>query len=236
MQIAVVRFPGSNCDMDVVHVLRDVLDTVVELVWHNDLRAGDYDAVILPGGFSYGDYLRSGVIAAFSPAMKEIKEIASRGAPVLGICNGFQILVEAGMLPGALLPNSSFTFVCKWVTLKCETNHTPFTQNLTTDRTLSMPVAHQEGRFVASRNLLSKLTNDGRVVFRYVNDKSKTTADANPNGSMDNIAGICNSQGNVLGLMPHPERASERIISRGGITDGLQLFESMVEFLRSSTE
>ncbi|MFQ5998910.1 MAG: phosphoribosylformylglycinamidine synthase I, partial [Candidatus Bathyarchaeia archaeon] len=131
MKIAVIRFPGSNCDMDVVHVLRDVLDTMVELVWHNDLRAGDYDAVILPGGFSYGDYLRSGVIAAFSPAMKEIKEIASRGSPVLGICNGFQILVESGMLPGALLSNSSLTFVCKWVTLKCETNHTPFTRNLT---------------------------------------------------------------------------------------------------------
>ncbi|MEM3030467.1 MAG: phosphoribosylformylglycinamidine synthase I [Candidatus Micrarchaeia archaeon] len=219
MRVAVIRFPGSNCDLDAVHALRDVLHAPCELVWHKEFKAEKFDAAILPGGFSYGDHLRAGVIAAFSPAMKEVRRMAEEGKPVLGICNGFQILVEGGLLPGALLRNAGMSFVCRWVTLRVERNRSLFASHLQ-GRLLRMPVAHGEGRYYVEEDELSRLYANGQVVFKYVNEKGEATPEANPNGSLDNIAGVCNERGNVLGLMPHPERASEAIL--GGI-DGREL-------------
>ncbi|MEM1798105.1 MAG: phosphoribosylformylglycinamidine synthase I, partial [Candidatus Jordarchaeales archaeon] len=203
-----------------------------ELVWHKNFNSSAYDAVILPGGFSYGDALRAGVIAAFSPAMKHVKEMAREGKPVLGICNGFQILVEAGILPGALLRNDSLTFICKWVYLRLETSRTVFTRKAKVGQVLAMPIAHNEGKYFIDEKGLKELYENEQIVFRYSNDKGEVTPDVNPNGSLDNIAGVCNLEGNVLGLMPHPERAAETILSPYGTEDGRLIFESMVEFLR----
>lgn len=232
MKIAVIQFPGSNCDLDTLFVLRKVLDVETDLVWYKYLDGSDYDAVILPGGFSYGDHLRSGVIAAHTPCMKHIREMAAEGKPVLGICNGFQILVEAGLLPGALLQNSCLTFVCKWVTLRVETSRTAFTSIIPSGKILYMPIAHHEGRYVNDEKGLLGLYANEQVVFRYVNEKGEPTPESNPNGSMDNIAGICNLEGNVVGLMPHPERASEKILSPYSKNDGLLIFKSALEFLK----
>jgi len=232
LKVAVIKFPGTNCDLDTVHVLRDLLGLPTELVWHKAFRGAEYDAAILPGGFSYGDYLRAGVIAAHSPATKEVIEMAREGKPILGVCNGFQILIEAGLLPGALLPNDSLTFVCRWVTLRCETDRSVFTSLIPVDDLLHIPVAHQEGRYFNEAKALKEMAENGQIVFRYAHLDGKLTPEANPNGSVENIAGICNLEGNVLGLMPHPERASEKILSPFGDDDGLAIFESMVHFLR----
>lgn len=233
LRVAVISFPGSNCDLDTVYVLRRLLGVKADLVWHKFFNGSDYDAVILPGGFSYGDHLRSGVIAAHSSAMKHVKEMVEDGKPVLGICNGFQILVEAELLPGALMQNDCLTFVCRWVTVRAETNSTAFTNLIPKGKLLHMPVAHHEGRYMIDRKGFKELCENDQIVFRYVNEEGEATEEANPNGSMDNIAGICNLERNVVGLMPHPERASEEILSPYGGNDGLLVFESMLAYLKA---
>lgn len=232
MKIAVIQFPGSNCDYDVVYVLKNVLGVPTDLVWHKFFKNSVYDAAILPGGFSYGDYLRSGVIASHSPAMDEVKQMAEDGKPVLGICNGFQILIEAGLLPGALLPNDCLRFVCKWVTLRCETSKTAFTSLISEGKLLHIPIAHKEGRYFNTKEELKKMEERKQIVFRYVDENGKISFEANPNGSVKNIASVCNLKGNVVGLMPHPERASEKILSPYKNSNGLLLFKSMIRFLK----
>jgi len=232
LRVAILQFPGSNCDLDVLYVLRRVLGVKADLVWHKFFDGSSYDAVILPGGFSYGDSLRSGAIAAHSPAMKKIKDMAYCGKPVLGICNGFQILVESELLPGALMQNDCLTFVCKWVTLRAETNSTAFTRLIPRGSILHMPVAHHEGRYMIDEGGYKELCRNDQIVFRYADEKGELSKKSNPNGSMDNIAGICNKERNVVGLMPHPERASEKAVNPYGTNDGLLIFESMFEFIR----
>jgi len=220
MKVAVIRFPGANCDLDAVHALRDVVKAEAELVWHTELKGSEFDGALLPGGFTYGDHLRAGVIAAFSPAMKEIRGMAKEGKPVLGVCNGFQVLVEGGLLPGALLRNSSTLFSCKWVGLNCVSSKALFSKDVKPNSLLRMPIAHGEGRYVDDEKKLDELERNGQVIFKYVDEKGKETDSSNPNGSMRNIAGICNQEGNVMGMMPHPERACERIL---GGEDGLKI-------------
>lgn len=232
MKIAVTVFPGSNCDRDTVNILKNVLKIDADLIWHKESDLDSYDAVILPGGFTYGDYLRGGVIAAFSPIMKQVKEMALKGKPVLGICNGFQTLVEASLLPGALMTNNSMKFICKWTKLKVETNSTVFTNICKKDSILNMPIAHQQGRFFVDDNNLNILIENDQIVFSYVNSEGKKTDESNPNGSLMNIAGISNKAGNVVGLMPHPERASESILNPLRSEDGLLLFKSMLNHLK----
>lgn len=228
-----MKFPGSNCDLDVVHVLREVLNVDVDLFWHK--RGGlskDFHAAILPGGFSYGDCLRAGVISAYSPVIEEVRDMAMDGKPILGICNGFQILVEAGLLPGALLRNSSLRFVCRWVKLRVENTSTAFTSLFRKGSLVRMPIAHNEGRYFAESTELKELRRRERVVLTYVDDKGRTrpTQDVNPNGSIANIAGICNEDGNVVGLMPHPERASEELLSPLGSSEGILVFKSLLDW------
>ncbi|MFQ6134883.1 MAG: phosphoribosylformylglycinamidine synthase I [Nitrososphaerales archaeon] len=232
MKIAVTVFPGSNCDRDTLYILKNILKVDADLVWHREPDLDGYDAVILPGGFSYGDYLRGGVIAAFSPIMKQVKEMARNGRPVLGICNGFQTLVEAGLLPGALMTNISLKFVCRWTKLKIETSRTAFTTLCEMGSILNMPVAHHQGRFFVEEGELKRLINHGQIVFSYVNEEGEKTEEANPNGSLLNIAGICNEEGNVVGLMPHPERSSEPVLSPFQSEDGLLIFRSMLNHLK----
>jgi len=227
MRVAVVRFPASNCDLDAVTALKAVRGLEPSLVWHEDGRLRDYDAFVLPGGFSYADRLRAGAIAARSPAVRAVKEMSERGAPVLGICNGFQILVEAGMLPGALLRNTTLRFVCRWVEVEVENNSTVFTRGMRKGQVLRMPIAHNEGRFYLPKGELASLEDDGMVAFRYCDDSGRATPGSNPTGTLHNIAGICNRAGNVVGLMPHPERASDRVLSPFGTTDGGLLFASL---------
>jgi len=221
MRVAVIEFPGSNCDRDTVHVLKESLRIDANLVWHNDFKDGSYDAVILPGGFSFGDHLRAGIIAAHSPATKAVIQMASDGKPVLGICNGFQILIEAGLLPGALLRNAGLKFVCKWTALKVEANNSAFTCTFKKDTKIRMPIAHNEGRYFADDELLDALSAAGQIVMTYDEE--------NPTGTSRGIVGVSNEKGNVVGMMPHPERASDS--SLGG-TDGLKVFESMVEWAK----
>jgi len=230
MKIAVVRFPGSNCDQDCLRALRDGLGIRAEYLWHKETSVAGYDAIILPGGFSYGDYLRCGAIAAFSPVMRAVIHAANQGVPVLGVCNGFQILCETGLLRGALIRNRSLLFLCQTVVLKLENNATPFTRLLPEGSLLGMPIAHGEGAFYADEQTLLELEENEQVVFRYVDESGRQTQEANPNGSLNNIAGIRNSSGNVLGLMPHPDRSWDR---RLGSDDGLQLFRSLVDTLLS---
>ena len=225
MRFGIVTFPGSNCDYDAFHAVRDVLGEEAVYLWHRDHDLQGADVVVLPGGFSYGDYLRAGAIARFSPIMREVVAHAGRGAPVLAVCNGFQIACEAGLLPGALLRNSSLTFVCETVRLRVETDDTIFTSGYARGDVLRMPVAHGEGRYTADPELLDRLEGEGRVLFRYVGPNGEREAGANPNGSMRDIAGIVNDAGNVLGMMPHPERAVDALL---GSTDGLALFESLL--------
>jgi len=229
MNFAVVQFPGSNCDQDVVHVLRNVLGHSARLRWHKDSTLGAVDAVFIPGGFSYGDYLRTGAIARFSPVMAAVQQFAANGGLVLGICNGFQILCEAGLLPGALIRNRSLQFRCEHVYLKTETARSPFTNRVPSGKLLRIPIAHGEGCYFADEETRAKLQASDQVLWRYVNASGEPTAIANPNGSVDNIAGVCNEARNVAGLMPHPERASEAIL---GGTDGLLIFESMLSALQ----
>ncbi len=230
MKVAVIRFPGSNCDLDMVAALRLIRGVEPVLVWHEDagLGGGDYGAVVLPGGFSFADRLRAGVIAANSPAMAEVKRLAERGTPVLGVCNGFQTLVESGLLPGALLRNTTLKFVCKWTNVRVENTRTTFTAGLEQGQVLSMPIAHGEGRFFLPSAELARLERDGLVTFRYCEPSGKVTPASNPTGTLHNIAGICNKAGNVVGLMPHPERASEALLSPLGRADGALVLSSLV--------
>ena len=218
MKFGIVVFPGSNCDRDVAYVTKDLLLQSTRMVWHQETDISDLDVVILPGGFSYGDYLRCGAIARFSPVMQQVVEHAQKGKFVLGICNGFQVLTEAGLLPGALVRNRDLHFVCDRVPIKVEGNHLPWTQGYATGEIITLPIAHGEGQFYADEATLSEIEDNGQVVFRYEGD--------NPNGSLNNIAGICNSTGNVLGMMPHPERASDPML---GGSDGLKLFQGLLE-------
>jgi len=224
MKFGVVVFPGSNCDQDCAEVLRDVLRQPVVTLWHQETSLRGCDAIVLPGGFSYGDYLRTGAIAKFSPIMGAISRFARDGGLVIGICNGFQILVEAGLLPGALLRNVGLRFICRFVTLRVERADTPFTNRFRPGQAVRLPIAHNEGRYTVDAKTLPAI--QPQVVFRYCDAEGRITDDANPNGSMDAIAGLTNRAGNVLGMMPHPERASEEAL---GSTDGRLVFESMLE-------
>ncbi|MBD2595182.1 phosphoribosylformylglycinamidine synthase subunit PurQ [Nostoc spongiaeforme FACHB-130] len=217
-KFGVIVFPGSNCDRDVAYVTRDLLGQPTRMVWHQDTDIADLDVIIIPGGFSYGDYLRCGAIARFSPVMQQVIEHAQKGKFVLGICNGFQVLTEAKLLPGALTRNRDLHFICDRVPLKVENTSIPWTQAYTSQEIITLPIAHGEGRFYADKATLSAIEDNGQVVFRYAGD--------NPNGSLKQIAGICNRQGNVLGMMPHPERASDKML---GDSDGLSLFQGLLE-------
>jgi phosphoribosylformylglycinamidine synthase len=228
MKFAVIVFPGSNCDRDCFHVISRVLDAPVDYVWHRDEELGDVDCVVLPGGFSYGDYLRTGAVAKMSPVMAAVREFAEQGGPVLGICNGFQVLLETGMLPGAMLRNESLHFVCKDVYLRCSSTQTPFTSNLEVGEVLRMPVAHAEGNYFIEPEGLERLQQNDQIVFEYATRDGQVVEMANPNGSVANIAGIRNEAGNVLGMMPHPERAAEDVL---GGSDGLELFEAALEHM-----
>ena len=231
VRFGIIVFPGSNCDHDAYHVVKHVFGQDARFIWHKETSVGDVDMIIVPGGFSYGDYLRSGAIARFSPIMKDVVRFASGGGLVLGICNGFQILCESGLLPGALMRNESLRFVCKNVFLRTENTASPFTSGLQQGAVLRMPVAHGEGNYFASDEVLDRIENEGRVAFRYCNESGDVTDDANPNGSSAGIAGLLNGGGNVLGMMPHPERCSEALLGRA---DGAPLFESVVEALQMS--
>ena len=228
MKVAIIQFPGTNCDYDSLHILQNILKVDASLFWYNSEGLEKFDAIIIPGGFSYGDHLRSGIIAAKSNIINNIRDFANAGKPVLGICNGFQVLVESELLPGALLPNSSTKFTCKWVNLKVENNSTIFTSIFEKNSVIKMPVAHHEGRFFGDQSLLNDMDNNHQIVFRYTDSDGNITDNSNPNGSVENIAGVCNRAGNVMGLMPHPERASEKILSPFNSDHGLQLFSSML--------
>jgi len=231
MKCAVVVFPGSNCDHDAYYAVTHVLGAKAEFVWHKDASLAGADVVILPGGFSHGDYLRTGAIARFSPIMAAVRAFAGAGGPVLGICNGFQVLLECGLLPGAMLRNRDLTFHCEIVGLRVERTDTPFTSAARAGQVLRLPIAHGEGNYYAPPDTVAELEAAGRVVFRYANPRGETTPEANPNGSLNSIAGICSAARNVVGLMPHPERACEPVL---GSADGLVLFESVVKSLQQT--
>jgi phosphoribosylformylglycinamidine synthase len=228
MKFAVIVFPGSNSDYDAFHAASAVLGEQAALVWHKDTNLGGADAVILPGGFAHGDYLRTGAIARFSPIMAAVSAFAERGGPVLGICNGFQVLLEAGLLPGAMVRNRGIKFVSRLVPVRVDATDTPFTRACAPGQVLQLPIAHGEGNYFADPETIQQLEAAGRVVFRYCDESGAPTAAANPNGATNNIAGICSEARNVVGLMPHPERACEQVL---GSADGLVLFESAVSAL-----
>ena len=225
MKIGVVVFPGSNCDHDCQYIFKDVLGQYVEMIWHKETLLAGLDAVVLPGGFSYGDYLRTGAIARFAPVMEPLVAAAEGGLPVLGICNGFQILLEAGLLPGVMLRNTSLNFICKDVYVKVENAATRFTNQCESGQVLKIPIAHADGNYYTDPVTLGGIKANAQVIFRYCTADGKVTPDANPNGSLDNIAGIMNADGNVLGMMPHPERSAEAIL---GNEDGRLIFQSML--------
>jgi phosphoribosylformylglycinamidine synthase len=229
MKVGVVVFPGSNCDHDAYHVVKHVLGQEARFVWHKEASLGDADAVVLPGGFAYGDYLRTGAVARFSPIMKAVTEFAAKGGPVLGICNGFQILQEAGLLPGAMLRNRTVKFLSQPVHVRVERDDTIATAGIEVGTVLTMPIAHGEGNFYLPEDELDRLEGEGRVVFRYVTREGRITEGANVNGSCRSIAGICNQRRNVVGLMPHPERAAEPEL---GSADGRRLFEALASVLQ----
>jgi phosphoribosylformylglycinamidine synthase len=225
MKFGIIRFPGSTCDQDAYHALADVLGQPARYVWHKDITLGDVDCVVVPGGFSYGDYLRTGAIARLSPAMKAVIDHANSGGLVLGICNGFQILCEAHLLPGALIRNRGLRFICEHIHVRVETTHSPFTNACEKGRVLRLPIAHGEGNYFAEPQVIEQLKREDRVLVRYCTKEGGITDDANPNGSLDNIAGICSEGRNVFGLMPHPERACEKLL---GSEDGRLIFESVL--------
>jgi len=227
MKFAVIRFPGSNCDQDCIHVLNTLPGASADYVWHKDSSLAGFDAVVVPGGFSYGDYLRCGAIARFSPIMRAVKEFAAAGGIVIGICNGFQILCESGLLPGALVRNRGLHFVCQHVTMRVEHHDTAFTNATRTGTLLNIPIAHGEGCYFADDETLERLENNHQVLLRYTDDLGQITEAANPNGSRQNIAGIRNEAGNVFGLMPHPERACDPLL---GSTDGQVIFQSILDW------
>ena len=225
IKFGVVVFPGSNCDHDCYYVLKDVLQQNVSFVWHKDADVSKFDCLILPGGFSYGDHLRTGVVAKFSPIMQEIRKHADKGKLVIGICNGFQILTESGLLPGVLIRNNSLKFICKYINIRVEDVNSPFTKKAKKGDVLKIPIAHGEGNYFADADMIAALNRNSQILVRYSDEKGNITLDSNPNGSMENIAGICNKQRNVFGLMPHPERSSEKIL---GSVDGRMIFESII--------
>ncbi len=226
IKFGVVVFPGSNCDHDAYHILNTVMKQDAQLLWHKDTSLRNSDVIILPGGFSYGDYLRCGAIARFSPIMKEVISFAHGGGTVVGICNGFQILCEAGLLPGALMRNESLTFVCKFVRLRAENTHSRFSSRYVDNEILQIPIAHGEGNYIADEETLRRMEENGQILFRYCDEQGRITDNANPNGASHNIAGIMNEYGNIMGMMPHPERASDPVL---GYTDGRKIFESMID-------
>jgi len=228
MKFGVLVFPGSNCDHDAYNVVAEIAHRPVTLLWHDSPDLENCDAIIVPGGFAYGDYLRTGAIARFSPVMQSVKKFAAAGGLVLGICNGFQILCEAGLLPGALMRNAGLKYICKQVYLRTETTDSPFTHGLAKGQVLKIPIGHMEGNYFCDSETLASLKDEDRIVFRYAEPGGEVTAKANPNGSMENIAGILNEGRNVLGMMPHPDRSSELIL---GSADGFLLFQSMVDAL-----
>jgi phosphoribosylformylglycinamidine synthase subunit PurQ / glutaminase len=230
MKFSIIVFPGSNCDHDAYHAVKHVLGQEAEFVWHKETSLNGADVVVLPGGFSHGDYLRTGAIARFSPVMTAVGDFARSGGPVLGICNGFQILCEAGLLPGAMLRNRDLKFHCEHVHIRVEQTDTPFTSRASRGQVLRVPIAHGEGNYYAEPEVVTELEASGRVIFRYCDTRGQITDAANPNGALNSIAGICNAQRNVVGLMPHPERACEAAL---GSADGLVMFESVVHALSS---
>lgn len=226
MKFGVVTFPGSNCDFDTIYALRDLLGQEVVSLWHKDTNLQGVDFVFIPGGFSYGDYLRSGAIARFSPVMQEVIAFAKKGGYVMGICNGFQILTEAGLVPGALLHNRNRKFICKNIYLKPETNNSLVSAELDLNKALKIPIAHGEGNYFAKPEVLQAMKDQDQILFRYCDENAQVTEDANPNGSIDNIAGVCNEGRNVFGMMPHPERAADPVLAN---QDGLGIFESILK-------
>ena len=228
MKFGVVVFPGSNCDQDAYFAVRDVLKQPVEYIWHQSTDVSGFDCIILPGGFSYGDYLRTGAVARFSPVMNAVQDFADSGGRLIGICNGFQILCEAHLLPGALIPNNTLRFRCKYVDVKVANNTSDFTHNCKPGQVLSIPIAHHGGNYYCEPDTLKALEDNNRVLLRYCDPAGNVTDEANPNGSLNNIAGIINDRGNVAGMMPHPERAVEPIL---GSSDGVHILQSIVERL-----
>ncbi len=226
LRFGIIVFPGSNCDHDAYHVAKHVFGQQARFIWHKETHLGDVDVVLVPGGFSYGDYLRAGAIARFSPIMRDVVRFAEEGGLVMGICNGFQVLCESGLLPGALLRNASLRFACRWTHLRTEATETPFTGALHEGQVLRIPIAHGEGNYFAEDAVLDRLEANGQVVFRYCDAAGNVTPEANPNGSARNIAGIVNAGRNVLGMMPHPERCAEAVL---GSADGAYVFRSLVE-------
>jgi phosphoribosylformylglycinamidine synthase len=224
VRFGIIVFPGSNCERDTLHVLTDVLHHEADLLWHTHTDLSRYDCVVLPGGFAHGDYLRAGAIARFSPVMASVERFAATGGLVWGICNGFQVLVEAGLLPGAMLQNAGLRFVCRWVHLRLEPSATPFTRGIPAGTVLHMPIAHHEGSYYVDPATLGLMERQGQVVLRYCDPEGRQAAWANPNGSVSDIAGVCNEAGNVFGLMPHPERCAEALL---GSIDGLRLFGAL---------
>ncbi len=232
MKFGVVVFPGSNCDRDVAYVTQSLLNQPTRMVWHQETDISDLDVVVIPGGFSYGDYLRCGAIAQFSPVMRQVVEHVKQGKYVLGICNGFQVLTEMGLLPGALVRNRDLHFICDRVPLKVERTDLPWTSAYTTRQVITLPIAHGEGRYYANDHTLRALEDNGQVLFRYCTATGETDDRSNPNGSLNNIAGICDRTGKVLGMMPHPERAADSVL---GSTDGMPLFQGLLSALTSET-
>jgi len=230
MKFGVVIFPGSNCDEDIIHVLEKIMGEQVVRLWHKDHDLQGADFIILPGGFSFGDYLRSGAIARFSPIMQEVIQFAAKGGKVLGICNGFQILTEAGLLPGALLHNEHRKFICRNIYMKPQTANSLVTAQIDQQRALKIPIAHGEGNYFADADLLKQLNDNDQILFRYCDEAGNITTDANPNGSVENIAGVCNAERNVFGFMPHPERAADSLLAN---EDGLAIFESILSIARA---
>ncbi|HOM72928.1 MAG TPA: phosphoribosylformylglycinamidine synthase subunit PurQ [Armatimonadota bacterium] len=229
MKFGVIVFPGSNCDQDAYYAVRDVLKEPVEYIWHQEHDLKGVDCVIVPGGFSYGDYLRTGAVARFSPVMEAVKEHTDKGGYAIGICNGFQILCEAHLLPGALVSNDCLKFVCKYVQLTPANLNTPWTNQCKNGQVLNIPIAHQGGNFVCDQETLKRIEDNGQVILRYCDEAGRVTPEANPNGSLNNIAGVINERGNVAGMMPHPERAVEKIL---GSADGLNILRSVIEWAR----
>jgi phosphoribosylformylglycinamidine synthase I len=232
MKFGVIVFPGSNCDHDCYHVIKHVLGRECRFIWHKEHSLGDVDAVVVPGGFAHGDYLRSGAIARFSPIMGAVSAFAGEGGAVIGICNGFQVLLEAGLLPGGMVRNRDLKFICRFVNVRVENTDTPFTRLMRPGQVLRIPIAHNEGNYFVDRETLAAIEEKGQVAFRYCDEEGRSTDEANPNGALGNIAGVTNERGNVLGMMPHPERCAEAVLKE---EDGRLVFESIIEHLDRAT-
>jgi len=230
MKFGVIVFPGSNCDYDCYWVVKRILRKKVDFIWHKERNLSGYDCLILPGGFSYGDYLRTGAIARFSPVMNAVEAYARNGGLIIGICNGFQVLLEAGLLPGAMVSNKSLQFICKFIYIRVENDATPYTNLFHKGQILKIPIAHNEGNYYADVKTIQALNKNNQIVFRYCDEKGTVSKASNPNGAKESIAAICNKEGNILGIMPHPERASEQLL---GSKDGRGIFESIIKWIES---